>query len=108
MKRMILTTKFLAVVAGISLVSLVMISTTGSNLSTKQASIYKMASGMNVCFQRVNQTFTALMLRDLTSNFISNEFKNTTGECFSQLSSALGGVVASDSVHLGSFIFMKS
>ena len=82
MKRMILTSKFLAAVAGISLISLVMISTTGNNLSNKQASIFKMASGMNICFQRVSQTFNALMLKDFSSNFISNDFKKYDGGVF--------------------------
>jgi hypothetical protein len=97
MKRMILTTKFFGAMAAVSLISLIAISNTGNSLGSNQSAIYKMASGINICFQRVNQTFTALMLKDLSSDFIKNDFKNTTGECFSQLSAALGGVLSADS-----------
>jgi len=96
MKRMILTTKFLGAMAAISLISLIAVSNTGNSLGSNQSAIYKMATGMNICFQRVNQTFTALMLKDLSSDFLKSDFKNTTGDCFSELSAGLTSLVAND------------
>lgn len=89
MKKILLTSKFLVISGAISLIALVTISTSNNSLSNQQAKFYKLASGMNICFQRVSQTFNALMLRDISSTYLTKDFKTATGECFSQISSGL-------------------
>lgn len=41
-------------------------------------------SGMQTCFSRVNQTYTAKMLGDTTSNYLTQNFENLTEECFAE------------------------
>lgn len=89
MKKILLTSKFFVFTGALSLMALVTISASNNSLSTKQAGLYKLASGTNICFQRVSQTFNALMLRDLGSQYLTKDFKSTTAECFSQLAAGL-------------------
>jgi hypothetical protein len=41
-------------------------------------------SGMHTCFSRVNQTYTAKMLGDTTSTYLTQNFQNLTEECFAE------------------------
>lgn len=41
-------------------------------------------SGMQTCFSRVNQTYTAKMLGDAASNYMTQNFQNLTEECFAE------------------------
>lgn len=41
-------------------------------------------SGIQTCFSRVNQTYTASMLSDTTSNYMTQNFQNLTEECFAE------------------------
>ena len=41
-------------------------------------------SGMQTCFSRVNQTYTASMLADSSSNYLTQNFQNFTEECFAE------------------------
>ena len=41
-------------------------------------------SGIQTCFTRVNQTYTASLLNDTTSNYLSQNFQNLTEECFAE------------------------
>lgn len=41
-------------------------------------------SGMQTCFSRVNQTYTAKMLGDTTSDYLTSNFQNLTEECFAE------------------------
>ncbi|MDD4972826.1 MAG: ATP-binding protein [Bacteriovorax sp.] len=41
-------------------------------------------SGMQTCFSRVNQTYTAKMLGDSASNYLTQNFQNLTEECFAE------------------------
>lgn len=45
--------------------------------------------GNNVCFQRITQTFTALMVQDIGSQFLADSFKSGTEDCYRDLSQAL-------------------
>lgn len=42
-------------------------------------------NGVGTCFTRVAQTFTALMVGDLNSNYLSKDFKGITTDCFSEV-----------------------
>lgn len=48
-----------------------------------QAQLLK--DGVMTCFQRVTQTFTALMIGQKTSNYLTSGFINTTAECFTEV-----------------------
>ncbi|MDO9182393.1 MAG: hypothetical protein Q7U04_08280 [Bacteriovorax sp.] len=41
-------------------------------------------SGMQTCFGRVNQTYTAKILADTASNYLTQNFQNLTEECFAE------------------------
>ena len=41
-------------------------------------------SGMQTCFSRVNQTYTASVLAETTSNYLTQNFQNFTEECFAE------------------------
>lgn len=56
----------------------------GLNSKIKNNSV--LSGGTNTCFTRVSQTFTALMIQDLSSQYLAKDFTVTTGECFNQLS----------------------
>ena len=43
----------------------------------------KLNSGVNTCFSRVAQSFTALMIADRGSSYLANDFMTVTGDCFS-------------------------
>jgi hypothetical protein len=96
MKKFLLSSKFLGSLSAISLVGVLTLSTFSNSLGSKQSGLYQLSNGLGICFQRVNQSFTALMIRDFSSDFITNDFKNMTGECFSEISTALGAQLATD------------
>ncbi len=73
---------------GVSVALVLGFSLLGQSLASKQSGLYQLSNGLGICFQRVNQSFTALMIKDLSSEFMTKDFKATTGECFSELSSA--------------------
>lgn len=41
-------------------------------------------SGIQTCFTRVNQTYTANLLGDTASNYLTQNFQNLTEECFAE------------------------
>lgn len=41
-------------------------------------------NGMQTCFSRVNQTYTAKMMEDTSSNYLTQNFQNLTEECFAE------------------------
>jgi hypothetical protein len=59
------------------------------NMNSSQSSLHKANSGVGICFQRVTQTFTALMIRDFGSNYLSQNFRNITSECLGEVTKAL-------------------
>lgn len=56
------------------------------------------SNGLNICAKRVAQSFTALMIQDFGSNYLSQSFKGMTGECFDTLKKSLLGLNASGAV----------
>jgi len=52
--------------------------------STRIKRITNFESGMQTCFARVNQTYTAKMLGETTSNYLTQNFQNLTEECFAE------------------------
>ncbi len=52
--------------------------------STRIKRLTNFESGMQTCFARVNQTYTAKMLGDTASNYLTQNFQNLTEECFAE------------------------
>ena len=98
MKRFAIKSKYLAVISAISLTSLFGISLMNNSIMQKHSLLQQASSGVGVCFQRVTQSFTALMINDLSSNYLSSEFKSMTSECFSELNSTMSSIVGAKSV----------
>lgn len=42
-------------------------------------------SGVSTCFGRITQSFTSIMIGDMSSQYLSNDFTTTTGECFAEV-----------------------
>jgi hypothetical protein len=96
MIKTLMKPKVLLSVCGFSLISLFSISMMNNSIMQKHSKLQQMNGGVGVCFQRVTQTFTALMIKDLTSSYLSSSFKNVTGECFSDLTSSMKNLMASN------------
>lgn len=88
MKNLFSSSKLLIAIGGVSVALVLGFSLLGQSLASKQSGLYQLSNGLGICFQRVNQSFTALMIKDFSSDFMSKNFKATTGECFSELSNA--------------------
>ncbi len=79
----------------IATVSLVVSGNLASQSAVKQMSL---SSGIGTCFQRVSQTFTALMIKDLSSSYLQKDFMATTSDCFNYASKQFGSVYGSSFV----------
>ena len=61
-----------------------------SSLVVQQSNLGKISdaqtlnTGVGTCFQRVSQSFTALMTKSLNSNYIKKSFLTTTSDCIAQ------------------------
>jgi tetrahydromethanopterin S-methyltransferase subunit B len=94
MKNLNFKTKTITVIA-ISFISLSIGSFFASNHFSKMAkSESALSSGAGTCFQRVTQSFTALMIQDFNSGYLTRPFMDTTGECFSEVNSQFAGIYA--------------
>jgi hypothetical protein len=94
MKNLNLKTKTIAVIA-MSFITLSIGSFVASNHFTKKAgSETALSNGAGTCFQRVTQSFTALMIQDFNSGYLSRSFMDTTGECFTEVNSQFASLYA--------------
>jgi hypothetical protein len=72
-------------IAGFCLLAVLVFNT--YSIQENSGSIKKLASfesGIQTCFSRVNQTYTAKMLGDTASNYLTQNFQNFTEECFAE------------------------
>jgi hypothetical protein len=60
-----------------------------TNDSFKLKRISSLESGIQTCFTRVNQTYTAKLLTDETSGYLTQNFQGLTEECFAESISSL-------------------
>ena len=51
-------------------------------------------TGNDICFQRITQTFTALMVKDTSSQFLTDGFKGMTSNCLDDLKSVVTAPMA--------------
>lgn len=52
---------------------------------SKSQNISKLHNGVGTCFTRVSQTFTAAMIGQLSSNYLTKDFRNLSSDCFSEV-----------------------
>lgn len=52
--------------------------------SQKMKRVTNLESGIQTCFSRVNQTYTAKLLNEQTSQYLSQNFQSLTEECFAE------------------------
>jgi signal transduction histidine kinase len=52
--------------------------------SQKLKRVTNLESGIQTCFSRVNQTYTAKLLNDQTSQYLTQNFQGLTEECFAE------------------------
>jgi hypothetical protein len=92
-EKQILSKKFISFIAASVLlfsIPFVVNEVNSSKLTQNQT----LKSGTNTCFTRVTQSFTALMIQDLNSSYLSKDFLNMTGECFNELNKQFDAVYA--------------
>ncbi len=65
----------------VALGGLLVTSMSSTNLSGKLGQIAQLGEGMQICFSRVGQSFTARMLGDMKSPYLNASFFATTEEC---------------------------
>jgi hypothetical protein len=69
----------------ISATAFLVISLTGivtqTSMHGKSQQIANLNAGMGTCFTRISQTFTSLMIADMSSNYLKPEFLTNTQEC---------------------------
>ena len=68
----------------ISLASLIFVSGLGQNYSTSLQSFSVLNEGINTCFSRVAQSYTAKIIGDQNSAYLNESFHNLTEECFAE------------------------
>ena len=88
MEKFFLSKKMSIIILSLSIMSFV---ASYGLMTTNNAKIqkrYALETGSGTCFQRVTQTFTSLMIKDLASPYLQKEFMNTTSECYSAVSAS--------------------
>lgn len=77
-------------VKGLTISSLLCVSLIGTSLFLQQGSINKIKnnqilnSGISTCFERVSQSFTSLMTKNLNSTYLSKVFLESTSDCLNE------------------------
>lgn len=85
----------------LTLIGFICLTSLTVSLGLQQANIGKinnalnLKSGVGTCFERVSQSFTALMTKNISSIYLSKTFLNTTSECIADANNILAGVSAS-------------
>lgn len=85
----------------LTLIGFVCLTSLITSLTLQQVNIDKinkslnLKSGVGTCFERVSQSFTALMSKNISSMYLSKTFLNTTSECIADANSILAAAGAS-------------
>lgn len=61
----------------------------------KSQNLSQLNNGLNTCFNRVTQTFTAIMIQQLESAYLTREFTDLTSSCFNDLQKEFQSIAAS-------------
>jgi len=98
MKKNFLKPKIITIMAALSLALVLGVSGVNHSLNSKQVSLHKINNGIGICFQRVTQTFTALMIREIGSEYLTKDFRSMTSDCLNEVSNVLASLGATDAI----------
>lgn len=73
------------IVCGFSLTVTLMTAWHFGDLFKHRDALSVLAQAVDTCFYRVNQSFTATMIKDIKSHYLKNDFTQLTNECFKDL-----------------------
>ena len=82
----------------LTLVGFICLTSLSVSLGLQQANIGKinnalsLKSGVGTCFERISQSFTALMTKNISSMYLSKTFLSTTSECIADANTLLTGM----------------
>lgn len=94
----LLTKKNLLIISAFSICGLFFGNQLTQSYSQKQIGLYKANSGLGICQQRLIQSFTALMIKDLSSDYLGESFREMTSECLGEVSEMLSTLTTSQSI----------
>jgi hypothetical protein len=60
----------------------------------KSQTLGQASEGNSICFQRMTQSFTALMINDTSSQFLTKGFRSDTASCIQEISHLISGAAA--------------
>lgn len=78
------STKNLSLLAVGGVAIIIAISLVRSVLGGRINSLYTLQDGVQTCFGRLSQSYTAKIINDRLSQYLSNDFMKTTEDCFSE------------------------
>lgn len=87
--KKLLQPKYFISIGVLSVMSLFGASYLGRTISQSQVQLYKVNSGLGICQQRIAQTFTALMIKQIGSEYLQQDFRQMTSECLGEVSEML-------------------
>lgn len=93
-----MTTKKLFWVGGLTFAIICTSIVYQQNQVNRAQSLSRLHNGVGTCFTRVAQTFTALMVNDLNSPYLSKDFKGLTSECFSEVNKVYKNIFGTKTV----------
>lgn len=77
-------------------------------LESNVLKLHKGVQGTSICFERVAQTYSALMSQSLASPSLTQEFQATTNRCLNELDSHLSSLgLSADSMNSGIYWFLN-
>ena len=90
--------KSLALIAAFSVLGIFVGSKLNQNYTQNQVDLYKANSGLGICKQRIIQSFTAIMIKDLSSNYLSEGFQQMSSDCLNEVSSVISSLVSNKKI----------
>ncbi len=108
MKNLISNPKFHWAIITVAIMTGISTTYISHGFSGQSSSYYKLSNGLNICFQRVTQTFTSLMISSFSSDYLTKDFKRTTSDCFEEVNRVLNKVGKDNSGLLSTLNNLKS
>lgn len=105
--KKLLEPRYLALIGIFSVVILFSTARMAHLFSQQQIQLYQASSGLGVCQKRVVQSFTALMIKQLDSHYLEQNFRQMSADCLSEVSDMLESVTDNATV-LGPINTLKS
>ncbi len=85
MRDLILKPRFYYGLLGLSVGMILVSSLSNYKLNGDLQKVQKANAGLGICFQRVTQTFTSLMIKDFSSGYLNNDFRSNSADCIDEV-----------------------